>query len=235
MKNGLFKRYFLIFSLTLIVSTLMLGIALLYFSALNFTSEKEGMLYNAAQKYIDLSSTATTNTDADGYVYNKPKLERLLTAISDSSGATLTVCNAAGKVVACSELDTCHHTGLSQETLNKTVKRGEYSSAGYFEGFFRNRGDYTFGMPIFSNGVAVGFIFASASIMPLFSFLADLLITFLISSGVMLIGAIVIVYFSTRALTAPLHQMSAAAKSFGSGDFSARVTVEGDDEIAGLA
>ena len=39
----------------------------------------------------------------------------------------------------------------------------------------------------------------------------------------------------TNRMTTPLRRISDAAKKFGGGDFSARVPVEGDDELAQLA
>lgn len=49
------------------------------------------------------------------------------------------------------------------------------------------------------------------------------------------IAAVVAVYFITNRVVSPLKAMRKAAKSYSSGDFSPRVTVKGNDEIADLA
>ena len=48
-------------------------------------------------------------------------------------------------------------------------------------------------------------------------------------------GSVVLSIVLTNRMTTPLRRISDAAKKFGGGDFSARVPVEGDDELAQLA
>ena len=50
-----------------------------------------------------------------------------------------------------------------------------------------------------------------------------------------MLAALIAVYFITERMVAPLKSMSRAAKSFAKGQFDARVTVTGSDEIAELA
>lgn len=55
------------------------------------------------------------------------------------------------------------------------------------------------------------------------------------SSGWVMLAAVIAVYFITEKIVHPLKAMTGAAKKFAKGDFSARVTVYGKDEVAELA
>lgn len=55
------------------------------------------------------------------------------------------------------------------------------------------------------------------------------------SSAWVMLAAVVAVYFITERIIHPLRNMTAAAKRFGKGDFSTRVTVYGSDEVSELA
>ena len=55
------------------------------------------------------------------------------------------------------------------------------------------------------------------------------------SSAWVMLAAVIAVYFITERIIHPLRNMTAAAKKFGKGDFSTRVTVYGTDEVSQLA
>ena len=57
----------------------------------------------------------------------------------------------------------------------------------------------------------------------------------LTSSAWVMIAAVVAVYFITERLMHPLRNMTSAAKKFAKGDFSSRIAVAGEDEVAELA
>lgn len=239
MREGLFKRYIVIFAATLLSCTLLLGIAQLYFSARNFTDDKQKTLHAASDRAVVIAQ--------EGY-QKKPEGDVILASvydgfksIYDTNGVTVFLTDTSGKVIACSEGTECTHTTkISERALNTAIRKGSYSSAGYFEGFFRQRGSYTYGVPLRvgtegGEGDIVGFVFVSMPITPLFTHLVDMSLTFLISAGAMMLVAAVIIFFATRKLITPLSEISSAARDFGSGDFSARVNVTGNDEIAKLA
>ncbi len=80
-----------------------------------------------------------------------------------------------------------------------------------------------------------GYLFVCSSSSTLSVFLSDMFSTFLLSASLMLLIASVLTMYLTQKMTAPLHDISDAAQKFGGGEFSTRVEVIGDDEIAQLA
>ncbi len=234
MRDGLFKRYITTFGTTLITCTVVLGIALLYFSAKNFTEEKRKVLISASERAMTIAQ--------EGIFYSPQQYQISTTVVEgfaviyETTGVTTYLTDINGGVIVCAEGPDCIHTSkVSERILSSTLKRGSYSSAGYFEGFFQNRGNYTYGEPLIQDGVVVGFVFVSLPIAPLFSYLSQMMVTFLVSAAAMVVCAAAIIYFATKRLIRPLHEITLAAKEFGAGDFKARVTVTGNDEIARLA
>jgi signal transduction histidine kinase len=67
------------------------------------------------------------------------------------------------------------------------------------------------------------------------TFLKDVFRIFLIGALLVFAVACIVVYFSTEAMVRPLRTMVRATDSFARGDFSARVPLEGDEEIQQLA
>lgn len=234
MRNGLFKHYIATFAFTLIICTFLMGLAQLYFSVKNFTDERQQMLSSTAER-AEAMVQERVPAIAD-LVLDKDLVLEDLRAIYQNTGVTVFITDINGQTLVCSEGDDCvHTTQISENILATAIRRGSYSHNGYFDGFFRHQGSYLYGRPLFEGGTITGFLFASLPITPLFSHLADNIVTFVLSAIFMLVVAIVIIYFATRRLIRPLHEISNAAISFGSGDFDARVPVTGDDEIARLA
>jgi signal transduction histidine kinase len=124
---------------------------------------------------------------------------------------------------------------VSVKTCNATYSRGIYDEMGTLGGIFSSR-YYIAGKPILDEkGMLQGFVFAGANADSLTEYLANLFSTFILSAGLMLMVSSVLSIVLTNRMTTPLRRISDAAKKFGGGDFSARVPVEGDDELAQLA
>lgn len=228
MRDNLFRRYIIIFAGMLLASTIILGMAFLYFSAQNFSIDKNETLRGAAEKAREVVCEAGGLGEEAAKVFKD---------IESTTGVTVFFTDANGNVLLCSEGENCVHTNIPKKAIEAAIKHGSYASADYFGGIAKRPGSglYQFCCPVDMGGKTLGFVFAVSPITALYTFLLNLGITFLAAAGVMLIGSIIIVYYSTKRLTRPLREMSAAAKSFGSGDFSARVNVGGDDELANLA
>ena len=114
----------------------------------------------------------------------------------------------------------------------KKLSSGDYFEVGLLEGVYKKR-QYTVGIPIaLQNGQVLGYVFASTSAEGLSKYLMNNLQVFFLSAlGVMTL-TFVAVYNSFR--FTPFARC-AAARSFGVGDFSRRISVHGKDEVAELA
>ena len=230
MRDGLFKQYFSIFMVTLLTCTALLGLALLTITGMNYTMQRQELLEGIVDNAVAITEKATGSHGLQGEF-----LTSLSERLGDSSDICVYITNVAGTIQMCTE-ENCHHGEKAPDRAVDLIRKdGSYFSAGYFSGLFRNKGDYIFGKAIHSGDTIVGYLFATTPVRPLFSYLYETLFSYLFSAGVMMLGAFVVIYTTTLRLTAPLQEMSKAAESFGRGDFSARINVSGNDEIAVLA
>lgn len=86
-----------------------------------------------------------------------------------------------------------------------------------------------------TDGVTVcGYVFASSPSAALDELLGMMIKTVIIASVWIMLAALVLVYAISARVISPLRRMSSMARSFAAGDFNARVTVRGKDEVAEL-
>lgn len=229
MRDGLFKKYFTIFLVTLLSCTGLLGFTLLAISGANYTSEKEKTMSAIAVRYADVAGEildSQTRQEAS---------QELLSSSSQTDQVAFCVTDLQGEMILLSD----NELSISQKDLKKAVaaitKNGSHFSAEYVSGLFLSKGNYVYGVPVRSVSGTEGFLFLFTEIRPLYSYLGETMATYAFSVGIMLLVAFVVIYTATMQLISPLQEMSKAAESFGKGDFSARINVEGNDEIAKLA
>lgn len=229
MRDGLFKKYFTIFLVTLMSCTGLLGFALLAISGANFTTEKEKSMSALAVRYerlaagvLDPSTRAESESELQALAV---QTEPVILCVTDEDGQVL--------------FKSDDSLVFSQKDFRKSIgsirKNGRTFSAEYISGLFLSKGNYVYGIPIAAAIGDTGFLFLFTSVGPLFSYLGETMATYAFSVGIMFLVAFVVIYTTTMQLISPLQDMSRAAESFGKGDFSARIEVEGDDEIAMLA
>lgn len=89
--------------------------------------------------------------------------------------------------------------------------------------------------PIITHGKLRGYAVSLASTAAEDNLISITRRTVINSSAWVLVASIIAVYFITERIIHPLRNMTVATKKFAKGDFSTRVTVYGEDEVAELA
>lgn len=229
MRDGLFKKYFTIFLVTLMSCTGLLGFTLLAISGANYTSEKEKTMSAIAVRFEEASAgildPVTRGESEAELILLSAQTEPVMVCVTDEEG---TVLFRSDEELVFSQKD-------FMKSIGSIKKNGRTFSAEYVSGLFLSKGNYVYGIPIESGKGGTGFLFLFSAVGPLFSYLGETMATYAFSVGIMFLVAFVVIYTTTMQLISPLQDMSRAAESFGKGDFSARIEVEGDDEIARLA
>ena len=124
---------------------------------------------------------------------------------------------------------------LSESVQNKLAGSGEeYFAVDNFGGLYASR-QYTVGVPIKSGNLRIGYVFMSTSAQSMSAYVGDNLQVFVLSALGVLTLTFIVLYALTYRMVRPLRQMAAATRAFGEGDFSVRVPVQGQDEVAELA
>ncbi|MGI5895915.1 MAG: sensor histidine kinase [Oscillospiraceae bacterium] len=248
MHKSLFTKYFAICAAVIIISLTLLGAIMMLVAAQYFKTEKYDMLKQNTENAVTL--TLENYTITDNQVTLQSSVYRTYAILANAIDAQLFLVDASGKVIysppylESGEADSSQqvliqvgpYTGYSipQKVLDK-VDSGEYFDVGNLGGIFDAQ-NYTYALPIrLEDGRLMGYLFLSTPANAMAEFLMQVLQMFCISSVFVIFLSFIVFYFVTLQMVKPLRRMAFAAKKFGSGDFSERLEVRGEDEIAQLA
>lgn len=243
MFKSIFSKYFAVVLLVVCISFVSMAATQGMVSANTWLDQKQQLLTDNARRIADSvaqNSRLSPNSETE-YVLNLdagstvPVVTELLSAaidadvfITDNRGVIRTSSSQGGK------LDLADTREIPAAVIADMQQNGETFTVGTMNGLYSDN-HYMAGTPVIKNGVQIGYVFAASSATDLTDYLLSYLQTYLISLLVVLIISFIVIYLSTYRLVRPLRQMAAATRSFGEGDFSYRIPVQGQDEIAELA
>ncbi len=164
-----------------------------------------------------------------------------LTVAISVSGADAVICNADGRILFCADAPMgCEHVGLQLDKAyrDRVFASGGCTDTGIIDGLYEeNR--YMASVPVTDDitGVPKAIILVSSPVDTNFFTLRRVTNTFLIVALLMAFIAILAMTYFVRRQSNPLRDMAKAAKSFGHGQFGARVTTSGHNaqEVEELA
>lgn len=228
MNKSLRYYFFTSIAAVLVVSVLIMGLIQIYLSSTYFTEEKENQLRQVVDGVstgimsgqIALDGESRTNIDF---------LANMFTAgvfISDNSGQVIYATAEASEMMG---------RQLPERLLVEVGGDDPYHELGRLAGVY-GRNFYTAAAPLIGpDSHQIGFVFASADASGLKIYLSDMLSSFVLSAIFVLILSSLVALILFNRTVIPIRRVSAAAKEFAEGNYSARVPVEGDDEMAQLA
>ncbi len=246
--NNLFRKYFFLMSMVILLSFVILGSALLFFVSRSWLREREELLRQNVQSV----AATTSELVSSGYMRQNESGSVLLICntlalLSDSVDADIFIVDTEGKVIYCQELlrenmvimpGLCPvHAGytIADSYLKKAVENDGFQELTALNGIY-DTPYLVVAKPIAVESSVIGIVFAAQPIAgSLGVYLLSILRMFGFASIVALIIAFLTVYYMVYRITAPLRQMSKATKLYAAGDFSYRITVKGNDELAQLA
>ena len=162
-------------------------------------------------------------------------VDNMMLWVVDETGETILM-GGSWKADTTNSTDS-HNSRMSfPETVIHTLSaEGTLSDSGNLDGYFQ-KGHCTYGVALYdADSRFIGAVIASTDSIGMSKLLEAMDNTVLMSTLWIMLAALIAVYFITERMVAPLKSMSRAAKSFANGQFDARVTVTGSDEIAELA
>lgn len=232
MRKSITTSYFRTTAALLVTGILLLGAVLLFFASRYFSNERQKMLLSNLES---ASTLLRASIQEKGYLH-RTDVEAQLHFLSTSSDATLFFAKVDGEVLACSDQSPCLHKSriLPRPIVDGVLQKGIFTELGRL-GELYSEDYYNAAVPVLNDsGEVLGVLFASSSARALWDFLNEMLTMFLISAGVMVFVLSIITVWLTQRLTTPLRNMADAAASYSHGDFSRRVVVQGEDEVAQL-
>ena len=238
MFKSVFSKYLSVISLVIVVGFLAMTLLQVVFTTSALAQEKKELLTENAENIAQqtaLAATAVPTLDNRLVFHlNEERLSPVLNLVSGAIDATFLVVNGEGRVLVTSG-DAPIGAGAQERLASLLPIEELYYEVGTLNGLYESR-QYTVAVPVtVNNHTVIGYVFASAPA----DILAQTLQANLRIYGMSVLGALVLSFLFVWVMTArfvrPLRQMAAATRRFASGDFSARVTVRGNDEVAQLA
>ena len=237
-----------IFSKYIVSFVLVLGIGFVTIAAVlssvitNYSSEnKKSLMENTAKTiYSGICSVAEKNTGSleDVFADNSAFISKTASPLAEYAESVVIVTNSKGNILL--------KEGTDKKQIKKriadvtTIQSLIDSDADFVYGnlgglFSQMRLNYVYTLPGERKETPEGFIIISSKSTGLKNIRSQIFTIMIIACIWTFIAAVVAVYFITNRVVSPLKAMRKAAKSYSSGDFSPRVTVKGNDEIADLA
>ena len=245
--SGLFKEYFTIMFLVVLISFTVLGGSLIVFARNYFEKEKTTLLRENAERISESVAQMVGSDYGQQDLINTAMFVcgDLITA-SEAIDADFFLCNAQGDVTYCQDMrrgGMALYTGkcmlhsrmhISTDILQSAEEK-PYSGITTLDGVLSAR-HFVCVTPVRLDGKLVAYVIGmqpvNASLRP---YVLAVLQMFGVSALITLAVALVAVYFMTYEMTKPLRQMSEATRRYAEGDFSMRVQVVGRNEMAELA
>lgn len=231
--RSIFLKYFLTCSLIILSSILVLGTAVTV-TAVKYTNGQRQSLYgknaNTIAQYLE------SIIQMNGSLSNQDL--RFLSTVASTTDTSVFIVDSGGKVLAMAYSDRNVQfdikTAVPAFVLKKVAAQKTYNEVGTLGGTFGkayNVAGAAFNWADGTDGAV--FVFKRADAIE--NLVGVVFYIFIVCSVIVLALASVVLSFVTSKLVRPLRQMSSAAKSFARGDFSSRITVSGNDEVAELA
>lgn len=247
-KTNLFRKYFIIVSTVIFLSFVVLGGALLFFISNSWMNEKEQLLdenaLSVAKTTAELVNSGYMKQNENGSVL---LICNTLSLLSSAIDADIYIADTNGKVIYCRDLlrpdmvvmpGICAIHGkynLPERVIKQAIETGTYSDVSNLDALY-DAPHLVVAKPIFAGEQAIGIVFAVQPVAAVMRpYVYSMLRMFGIASLLAMAIAFITVYYMIYRLTKPLRQMSAATRRFAAGDFSYRVKVSGNDELAELA
>ncbi len=232
-KKTMFSRYFFTCAAVIIATIVLLGTMVMTFASSYFKSENLQILNKNATQAANL--TALNYIQNDRQYLDSRAISLSYNVLADTVGADILLVDPEGNCLMCSDgvqSDAQHVIPLN--LVNTVVNEGSYNDVSSL-GDVYDTGRYVSGVPVALDGQVIAIIFATSSAETLEAFLSDVRIVFIFGSTVLLFIAFVAIFFATEQLIRPLRRMVGVTESFSKGDFTERVPIDGDPEIAKLA
>lgn len=231
MKNKLFRNFYLLNVVTVLVAMIMMMVILSVSVGNYLTKEKRILLFNYCNT-VSMQITEQSNSHNFEYIL----INMMRTGEIIDSDVLLADTNGKIAYCICDGKETCPHKDkyLPKTAVSAAIS-GRYYGVTNLEGIYSDA-YHIAGVPIFDkDGEVAGVIFAATPASLLEQWLKNFSLMFVVCAIFPLVMTCVVVYITTYRMLKPLRMMNEAAHSLSSGDFSKRIYCDSKDEISELA
>lgn len=233
MRRSIFFKNFAVTACMFVTCFFIFGLAMIFTGRAFLIREKQDGLHASVAEVRRYAEAVRLQ----GGLYSW-ELRMNMTAIAQSTGNHILLCDSSGMVVSSSDfspISPYFGKTLDPAVIQQLRAQGSYEAlsnlSGLYDGMF-----YIMGEPIEGwNGRIEGYVFVGYEVTGMLHSWRDFIAVFMLIAVGVLWAAICFAYVNSRRLSRPLDEMSAAAHRFAQGDYSARILSQGrDDEVGTL-
>lgn len=238
MRKSISVSFFSMVSTLLIVGVLVMGLSQTAFFAKYFADKN----YATGDQMVELGlrvaeefGRPNDTTDPNALQLERQTARDTMEIIWESSGMNLLLTSRSGEILLAMDPNVETPRCLTQQCLSQVQKE----IAGP-EKRYHGLTDMGKLLPYRSYVTAAelgdGYLFIYSPAESFSDFVVQMSSNFLLSASLMLLCAMILTIYLSNRLTAPLHEISQAARKFGGGDMTVRVEgVDSEDEVGQLA
>lgn len=242
LKGSLFRKYLNVSVLIIILSFLLLGIILMFTVIQYWNNTQKNVLDKNALSVSEFIGknilVSGINDKVTLYCDNSGQLEETLGMLSKNINGDIFITNLSGNVILNNQDSDCISTStvIDQDIVDEVVLSHYYFGQNTLNGIYKNT-MYISAQPIYypNSFVVVGIAFATSDASQGNAFMEIMLRVFALSAIAALTVSLLTIALFSYNMVKPLRQMADAARKFGKGDFSVRVSEGYNDEIGALA
>ena len=243
MFKSIFAKYISAFMSIIIISFLILMLIITGVVNSYVTESKQEMLANAASgmaEFLEGKTASLTDTNFATVIgESEEDVDRMLRAFAATGeDVSLLLVDNRGNVLRMIDGDGTVKTTdavMPRSVMDEVNQGTDLSELEALKGVFDTPHFYH-AVPVFTEDeYSCGLVFACAESNINGDLLGVMLKTIIVGSLWIILAALIALYFVTDRIIGPLKSMSRMAKEFAAGNFAARATVRGQDEVAKLA
>lgn len=251
----LFYKYLLVITSIILMSVIILCSSYLVIATRNWNAEQiktlqhnSDIIAHNSERLLESFHMGSPDAKGDEADFNPLMLIcNNMKIMSDAIDADIFITNMDGRVIVCKEMMdekfvvnddySCiihGHYDIDDSIIQKALD-GNYSEISTLRGTFVHN-QITTASPIVVGGTAKAVVFATEPITgSWYNYAKKILQIFFVAALLALVVSFLTVYYLSYRLTRPLREMSVATKRYAEGDFSYKVKVHGNDELAELS
>ena len=242
MFKSIFTQYIAAFMSIIIVSFAVLAFIVGSMAASHSVTERKSITAESSQtvkEYLENEFSQSEANDMQLFIYyNHAKLRKTLTLFTSyEKDLLLLLSDLDGNVLITDKLADAEYVNakIPKELVSDIISGTKTDHLDDFGGLFENNQIFT-ATPIVDKSASTCAVLFSISTDSSLTSLSEMIIKTVINAMILvMLAALLTVYYISKKITAPLNKISSAAKEFAKGNFGVRVKVKGNDEIAQLA
>ena len=246
MFKSIFSKYLAAFIASILISFTVLSGIITSIISTYATSENEDALYNTTTT-VALHITNESIEDLRSYTYSDMFKKIVTPIVNRDKDVELLIADASGRVlmssIGCVVVDGVKIPTTSGDLgrlnlANFTEKENEEGIKYLFHrgklGKYVKENSIACAVPIITNGENRGYVIALSSTEDTDKLISATIKAVFHSSAWVMLAAVIAIYFISERIISPLRNMTNASKKLANGDYSTRVTVVGEGEVADL-